>query len=151
LKEWLVDEGPPKDMDHLQDLLDRFRVHYNEERPHQGIGDITPAERYQLDSSASTPLNDSKLKQHDEESPAGEPSYPPRSLIRKVNARGVIGLDGYFIGIGRRWMGARVRVEPIGQLVHVYYGDELIRVFAIDPDRLYQGQGKPRGRRSPRM
>ena len=45
LKEWLADEGPPRDLAHLQELLDRFRHHYNEDRPHQGIADLTPAER----------------------------------------------------------------------------------------------------------
>lgn len=146
LKEWLQDEEPAKDLVHLQKLLDRFRTHYNQDRPHQGIGDITPAERYQPSSSASESLNGSKQQQRGEGSQAGEPIYPPRSLIRKVNARGVIGLDGYFIGVGRRWIGASVRVEPIGQLVQVFYGEELIRVLAIDPERLYQGQGKPRER-----
>lgn len=149
LKEWLQDEEPAKDLVQLQELLDRFRAHYNEERPHQAIGDITPADRYQPAPSASNSLNGSKRQQRDERSQPHEPNYPPRSLIRKVNARGVIGLDGYFIGVGRRWIGAKVRVEPIGQLVHVFYGEELIRVLAIDPDRLYQGQGKTR-RRSPR-
>lgn len=35
LQEWIQDEGPPRDLAHLQELLDRFRIHYNEERPHQ--------------------------------------------------------------------------------------------------------------------
>jgi transposase InsO family protein len=45
LKEWLEDEGPASDLGELQALLDRFRAHYNEERPHQGIQDLTPGER----------------------------------------------------------------------------------------------------------
>jgi transposase InsO family protein len=45
LKEWLHDEGPASSLEQLQVLLDRFRKHYNDERPHQGIGDVTPAER----------------------------------------------------------------------------------------------------------
>ena len=28
LKEWLADEGSPRDLPHLQELLDRFRAHY---------------------------------------------------------------------------------------------------------------------------
>jgi transposase InsO family protein len=48
LKEWLHDQGPAQTLTGLQELLDRFREHYNLERPHQGIGDLTPAERYQL-------------------------------------------------------------------------------------------------------
>ena len=42
LKEWLDDEGPAADLEHLQLLLDRFRSPYNEKRPHQGIGNQTP-------------------------------------------------------------------------------------------------------------
>ena len=38
LKEWLADEGPPWDLEHLQELLDGFRFHYNRRRPHRGIG-----------------------------------------------------------------------------------------------------------------
>jgi transposase InsO family protein len=43
LKEWLTGEGPACDLAHLQELLDGFRFHYNRERPHQAIGNLTPA------------------------------------------------------------------------------------------------------------
>jgi transposase InsO family protein len=43
VKEWLHDEGPPETLEHLQELLDGFRFHYNRRRPHQGIDDATPA------------------------------------------------------------------------------------------------------------
>ena len=33
LKDWLSDEGPVFDVDHLQELLDGFRFHYNRQRP----------------------------------------------------------------------------------------------------------------------
>jgi transposase InsO family protein len=36
LKEWLAEEGPALDLEHLQLLLDRFRSHHNGERPHHG-------------------------------------------------------------------------------------------------------------------
>src|SRR5438093_4635578 len=36
VREWLTDEGPPRTLGELQVLMDRFRVHYNTERPHQG-------------------------------------------------------------------------------------------------------------------
>ena len=52
LKEWLSEEAPARDLDELQALLERFRVHYNEERPHQGIADRTPAERYRGEARA---------------------------------------------------------------------------------------------------
>ncbi|HET8606010.1 MAG TPA: integrase core domain-containing protein [Gaiellaceae bacterium] len=58
LKEWLAEEGPPLDLEHLQLLLDRFRDHYNHERPHQGIRNHTPAERYLPGRQAAKPLGE---------------------------------------------------------------------------------------------
>src|SRR5439155_25944176 len=46
LKVWLAEDGPATDLAHLLELLDAFRHHYNTDRPHQGIADLTPAERY---------------------------------------------------------------------------------------------------------
>jgi transposase InsO family protein len=54
LKEWQHDEGPASDLEQLQLLLDRFRSYYNEQRPHQGTGNLTPAERCQRRRSASS-------------------------------------------------------------------------------------------------
>jgi transposase InsO family protein len=42
LKAWLADEGPAFDLSHLQELLDGFRHHYNRERPHQALSNLTP-------------------------------------------------------------------------------------------------------------
>jgi len=137
LKEWLQDEGPVSDLEHLQLLLDRFRTHYNEERPHQGIGDLTPAERYW---PAPAP---GELTLADQEQPA----YPARALLRQVSSNGEIGFENMRIGIGRRFAGAKVRIVPLGELVHVYHGSELVRVAALDRRRYYQPQAKKRMRR----
>jgi hypothetical protein len=51
------------------------------------------------------------------------------------------------IGIGRRYAGAKVRIVPLGELVHVYYGSELVRVAALDRHRYYQPQANGRPRR----
>jgi transposase InsO family protein len=140
LKEWLADEGPPHDLAHLQELLDAFRHHYNRERPHQAIGNLTPAERYgwtpPVDIWPSAVGFDGK----------GEPVYPPHSIVRTVAVRGTIGYENKLIQVGGRWAGARVRVIPVGGLVHVYYGDELIRALAIDPDVYYQPSRRKPGR-----
>jgi hypothetical protein len=77
LKEWLADEGPPADLEHLQLLLDRFRAYHNGERPHQGIGDVTPAQRYLPGPTAVTPLGQLALAEPDK-----HPLYPPYSVTR---------------------------------------------------------------------
>jgi len=141
LKAWLSDEGPAFDLPHLQELLDGFRHHYNRDRPHQGLQNLTPAERYRYappvaEAAASTGVDD-----------RGEPVYPPHSIVRKVSSIGNVGYLGKQITIGKRWGGARVRVIPVNGLVHIFYGEELVRALAVDPDSYHH----PLGRREPRI
>jgi len=132
LKEWLSDEGPAWDLEHLQELLDGYRFHYNRHRPHQGIDDATPAERYQ--PSTNTLPEPPTIR---------TPEYPPHSILRRVTASGNVGYKRKLIQVGYRWAGATVRVITIGDLTHIYYGETLIRALAIDPHHYYQGL-KPR-------
>lgn len=127
LKDWLRDEDPAGDLTQLQGLLDRFRVHYNEQRPHQGIGNSTPAERYRplwLGEPAAARR--------------GQPAYPPHSLVRTVKATGSFTYHYLQINIGIRFAGAKVRVVEDGGLIHVYYGSELVRSLAPDRRHSYQ-------------
>jgi transposase InsO family protein len=141
LKEWLTDEGPAADLEHLQLLLDRFRAHYNDERPHQGIGNQTPAERYLPGPSADTPLGELALPQ-----PVRPPTYPPYSVTRKVDANGIVSYDRLGIIIPGRYAGSTVRIVEIGDLIHVYLGEQLIRALAPDRSKRYQKLGKRPGR-----
>jgi transposase InsO family protein len=139
LKEWLSDEGPAADLEHLQLLLDRFCSHYNDERPHQGIGNLTPAERY-LPAPGPAP-HPGELEPAQAE---GAPDYPPYSLTRKVWDNGVVGYQRLAVNVGRRYRGATVRIVEVGELVHVHLGEELIHVAALDRGRRYQRRGKRR-------
>jgi transposase InsO family protein len=130
LKEWLHDEGPASDIDELQTLLDRFRIHYNQERPHQGIGDLTPAERY----LPTAPLGELTLAEPD------QPVYPNHAVVRKVGPHGDVGYDGLIIGLGRRWAGAHVRIDHVDQLIHIYHGTDLVRSLLPDRSRIYQSR-----------
>jgi len=138
LKEWLSDECPPLDLEHLQLLLERFRSHYNEERPHQGIDDCTPRERYAEGWAGAGASGAPAL--------AGvvEPRYPPRAIVRKVASNGVFAYKTSSINIGMRFAGARVAIVEVGELVHVYYGEELVRSLALDPSRRYQRRERTR-------
>jgi transposase InsO family protein len=138
LKEWLQDEGPARDLDALQVLLDRFRTYYNEERPHQGIGDATPLERYAAGFASAG------ARMAPAEASADEPTYPPRAIVRKVASNGVFCFAKASINIGIRYAGARVRIVEEGELVHVYYGSELVRSLAPDPARRYQRKERRR-------
>ncbi len=46
LKRWLARQPAARSVDELQAQLDRFRLEYNERRPHRAVGRITPAEAY---------------------------------------------------------------------------------------------------------
>jgi transposase InsO family protein len=144
LKEWLSDEGPPFDLEHLQELLDGFRFHYNRRRPHQGIDDQTPAERY-----GTKPLPPAQIRLPGPEEMTG-PTYPPHSILRKVASSGNLGYSGKLIQVGGRWAGAQVRIIPLGELIHIYYGEMVIRTLTINPNRYYQGINRhrnPNGRK----
>jgi transposase InsO family protein len=142
LKEWLADEGPALDLEHLQLLLDRFRSHYNQERPHQGIGDATPSERYLPGRTPPECLGQRALAEAD-----GRADYPPHSLLRKVWRNGVVSYDGLAITLGKRYARAVVRIVEVGELIHIYLGDELIRVLAPDRTKRCQKLGKRQTRR----
>ena len=134
LKEWLTDEGPPMTSPHLQEILDGFRFHYHRERPHQGIGNLTPAERY----IPPTPIVDGRamsigFDHH------GEPIYPPKSIVRSVSAAGKLTYANKQIQVGRRLAGTRCRIVAADDLMHIYWGEEHVRSFTIDPNRRYQG------------
>jgi transposase InsO family protein len=140
LKERLADEGPAADLEHLQLLLDRFRSHYNEERPHQGIGNQTPSERYLPGPAPAARLRELERAEHETS------LYPPYSITRKVWDNGVVSYQRLAINVGRRYRGATVRLLEVGELIHVYLGEELIRACPLDRGRRYQKLGK---RRSP--
>jgi transposase InsO family protein len=142
LKEWLADEGPAADLEHLQLLLDRFRCHYNEERPHQGIANLTPLERYLPAPAQASLLGEAKLAEA-----TSAPEYPPHSLLRTVWRNGVVSYDGLAITLGKRYAGATVRLVEVGELIHVYLGDELIRALAPDRTKRCQKLGKRARRR----
>ncbi len=146
VKEWLHDEGPAETLEHLQELLDGFRFHYNRRRPHQGIGDATPAERYGV-----APINPDVTRISDS-GEVTEPAYPPGAYVRKVAETGTIGWRGKLVYVGANYATANVRVIEVDRLVHIYHGDDLIRALTIDPDRRYQrkqgGRQPPQQRRS---
>jgi transposase InsO family protein len=60
LKRWLAARPPARTLAELQDRLDAFRAHYNEQRPHRALGRSTPGQAYRatpkaLPSNGRTP------------------------------------------------------------------------------------------------
>jgi transposase InsO family protein len=143
LKKWLRRQdrrgGLARDLAELQLRLDEFCCYYNEQRPHQGIGRVTPLSRWQASPAAK---------------PAGEPlPHPaPRSQTHTVtvSATGTIDLHKLHIGVGAEWAGCPATVIVDGHYATIFSGDQLVRHLRIDHSRSYQPTGRRRGGRRPR-
>jgi hypothetical protein len=137
MKEWLAERSRATSIEQLQELLDSFRIYYNESRPHQGIDDDTPAERYVTESrpsevtlTASTPSI----------------THPPRSILRKVSRCGNLSFGNFQIQVGSEWNLCTLRIAIISGVVHIYYGEQLVRALQLDPSQNYYPIGRGRDR-----
>ena len=111
----------------LRQQIERFKVFqqiYNEERPHEALGNDTPAEHYAL----SPRRWDGVLR---------EPGYPAGHDVRRVRTNGEIKWRGNHIYINQALAG-----EPIGLAEdddgawHVSYGTVALGVIAHGGDRM---------------
>lgn len=122
LKQWVADHGGAHDIAELQELLDRFRHHYNTQRPNQAIDDLTPSERYRR--SPRVYRLRSQL----------EPTYGEGAILRKVSRRGQLCYDLNHITLDRRWAGCTVEVRSRNGQLHIYFGDTLVRQVPHFPE-----------------
>lgn len=99
-----------------QRAFDEFREHYNRERPHEAIGQKTPAVVYRP-SSRTMP----------EELP--EPDYPDDFVVRRVYKDGYFFWNGEQLHLGSALRQEAIGVEPINDglhrlwFAHVYLGE----------------------------
>lgn len=138
LKKWLLRQnqvrGYAADAADLQARLDEFCAYYNQQRPHQGIGRVTPLSRW-LANPPSGPAG----------GPLEHPLAPARTHVVTVNPNGVIYLNKTSIGIGAEWAGAELTVVADAHHAAVFSGHQLIRHIPIDWTRTYQPTGRRRG------
>jgi transposase InsO family protein len=138
LKRWLRRQdrrhGLARDLAELQARLDTFCRYYNEQRPHQGIGRVTPLSRWQA-SPASEPANE----------PLAHPA--PRSAPHPVTVddRGVIRVNELRIAVGAAWAGCPAIVIIDCHYATVFSQGQLVRHLKIDHRRTYQPTGRRRG------
>ena len=143
MKEWLAERPRAENIGELQDLLDAFRVHYNEERPHQGIEDATPAQRYEpAPPEPAVTLPGDPL----------EAVYPSGAILRKVSRCGNISFCNHTIQVGAEWNLYTMRVMIVDGILHIFYGERLIRAVRLAPEPRYYPIGRnrdriPRGKR----
>ena len=133
LKKWLRRQRLAASLTELQAQLDAVVTYYNHQRPHRGIGNITPAERW----AATPPAINLGI---------ALPS-PTRTAHAVVADNGVVGVGGYSIAIGSPWRGRTARVHHDDTHAAVFIDHQLIRALQLDPTRRYQPSGLPRRRR----
>ncbi len=104
--------------------LHRFQRLYNEQRPHQALGNTTPADHY----TPSPRRFDGILR---------EPSYGPDHVIRRVRQSGEIKWKGHTIYISEALVGEPVGLTEDGTAAWtVSYGPIILGSIAHQGDRL---------------
>ena len=131
LKRWLAAQPAATTLEELQRLLDAYDALFNTERPHQGIQQATPAERYAASAKAG---------------PANSPLPTPCQVTHPlVTADGRVGLgNDYVLCIGAEWTGQRVTVVRQDLDVVVLRGSQILIRHRIDPSRRHQRSGRDR-------
>jgi transposase InsO family protein len=125
LKRWLAARDPVASIDELNDLLERFRHHYNHHRPHRALGGATPAEAF----TATEPAR-----------PADRPQPAPVFVSRHtVDAKGGnLYVPPYRVHVGLRWAGHECDSIRDGDHITIFSGTRLVRAFTADPTRRHQ-------------
>jgi transposase InsO family protein len=140
LKKWLAKQPPASTLPELQAQLDRFRVSYNEHRPHRALGRRTPTAAYTARPKAT---------------PTGVTPSHERVRRDRIDDSGVVTIRYHgrlhHIGIGRTH--ARTHVLLLIQDLHIRVINEqtgeLLRELLLDTTRDYQPQTKPRTHEGP--
>ncbi|HET7666735.1 MAG TPA: IS481 family transposase [Mycobacterium sp.] len=100
--------------------IDAWVADYNENRPHQGIGMATPAQRFRGTSTAIT-VPDQRLAVEDRDSDDW--------VSRRVAANGIISVAYQQISVGKHRAGAVVDVHLDGALLQVWHRNELLKTI----------------------
>ena len=87
------------DLGHCQQVMDHWRDQYNQQRPHEALGQLPPISRYQP-----------SLRSYPEELP--EIGYEPGDRVCKVTGTGQIRFEGKSRFVGGGLLGERVAIRP---------------------------------------
>jgi hypothetical protein len=143
LKKRLRRQPLPASLAELQSQLDQFCRIYNHERPHQGIGRVTPISRWHA-SPRSQPAP----------APLEHPTWPTRPQPRQVTVdnKGMVKIRPFKIGLGAEWAGCVATVIIDDHHATLFIDNQLVRHLKLDHTRNYQPTGRTRGGpRRPRL
>jgi transposase InsO family protein len=118
--DWVADHRP-RSLARAQHELDAYRHDYNHVRPHQALGQETPASAYSSGTPVILPLTDLE--------PAD--AFPPGCLMRKVSGSGNVTYSHARLDIGGRFAGLTIGLHRDGTALTAYYGSSQITAFTI--------------------
>lgn len=115
-----------------QARFDRFRAHYNEERPHEALGQVAPARRWQPSARTLPGRLD-------------DPWYDADHEVRRVHAPGIVKWQGERIFVGEALAGELVGIAELEGGAHIvrFCGRDL---GVIDRHRRFLRYAPPRAR-----
>ena len=134
LKKWLRNQPLAATLADLQAQLDAFCEIYNNDRPHQGIGRVTPITRW-----ASRPTIGPARR------PLAHPDFTTARHHIRINKSGVAETGRFRIHIGIEWARQPALVLINGHHATVLVDNQLVRHLELDLNRTYQPSGRPRG------
>lgn len=120
-REWLARRTRPDTLTDAQQLMDRFRDHYNHQRPHQALDGHAPTDRYQPGTPLLLPVVDLEPADH----------TPPGAIRRKTGPSGRFTYARRSFDLGERFASITVGVVREHSRLHVYYGSSLLETFLV--------------------
>jgi transposase InsO family protein len=103
----------------VQAGLDGWRAEYNGVRPHEALGNATPASRWHA-SERSRPARVPPV------------TYPAGVAVRKVQGKGEISWRGYELSVGQGLTGEPVGVSEQASQITIWYGPRQLRVVQAE-------------------
>ncbi len=101
-----------------QEALDEWVTYYNTQRPHQGLGDLTPESRFR----SGTEEGRHQLR------------HPERNgeqwVCRKVASNGIVSVGYQQVSVGRNYAGSACDVLVSDGLLQFWVGNELLKTMA---------------------
>jgi putative transposase len=103
-----------------QELVDQWHRTFNHVRPHEALGQRTPASVYRRSKR--------RLKQL-------TPTYPADAIVTRVSARGRIALDGHQYFVGVNLSGMTIGIRRIDGKLHILFFDMKLGILESTPQR----------------
>lgn len=104
--------------------LDQWVAYYNQDRDHQGIGDVPPIRRFELANPSTVEVVDGEMDITEIVDPR------PAPVVRRVDSAGRISILKHRYHVGRYLVGQPVTVESSDGLLHVSHNGVVVATHA---------------------